>query len=324
MENTYNNRVLVVGSVAQDTIQTLAGKRENVLGGAGVFFSYACSFFAPVEMVGVVGDDFLPEHLRLLEDRHIDIRSLKKVKGKTFHWEGIYSDDFNTAHTLKTKLNVFADFKGEILPDQQRIKYLFLANIEPALQLKVASQMEDPDLIATDTMNYWIDGKREELLKVLRITEILLINDSEAKQLGEDANLARAAYNILSLGPKVLIVKRGEYGAMMFCKDKRNKLKIFSAPAVLLDRVVDPTGAGDSFAGAFIGYLASCGRINEDNLRVGVVLGCAVASFIVEGFSLDGLKGQSINTIYRRFNSIREISHFDEMIVSKVKNGTTD
>lgn len=308
------NDVLVVGSVALDDVETPFGRRKNSLGGSAVYFSLACSIFSAVSMVGVIGEDFPEEHILLLNTRGVDTRSLKRKKGRTFHWQGRYDLDLNLAHTLKTELNVFADFKPELYPRQSDAKYLFLANIDPELQLRVAREMSNPDIIAADTMNYWIDSKRRNLLKVLKITDFLLVNDAEARQLGKEANLTKACRKIISWGPKVVVVKQGEYGVIMFYSNaKGGKIKIFSAPAIPLDTVVDPTGAGDSFAGAFIGYIASKGRINEEIIRHAVTMGSVVASFTVEGFSVDELMKADLKKIYRRFSQLRDMAYFGDI-----------
>jgi sugar/nucleoside kinase (ribokinase family) len=309
-----DNQVLVVGTVALDDVETPFGKKENALGGSAVYFSWANSFFSSVSMVGVIGEDFPNQHLNLLDQRGIDIQALKKINGKTFHWEGKYEYDLNTAHTLKTDLNVLADFDPELLPYQRDIKYLFLANIDPVLQLKVAKEMNEPKVIATDTMNYWIESKREDLLKVLKITDYLLVNDAEARQLGEESNLIAACRKILSWGPKVIIVKQGEYGVTMFYHDdSKEKIQVFAAPSIPLETVIDPTGAGDSFAGAFMGYLASQKKINEKTIRSAVAMGSVVASFTVEGFSLDALKEVEMEDIKKRFRSLRNIAYFEDI-----------
>lgn len=318
IQKKNDNRVLVIGSVALDDIQTPFARRKISLGGSAVYFSWACSIFSKVSMVGVVGTDFPGEYIDSLNKRGIDTQSLCRVKGKTFHWQGRYDNDFNTAHTIKTDLNVFADFKPAVLPQQTAIKYLFLANIDPVLQLKVAKSMKSPYVVATDTMNYWIESKRKDLLKVLKITDFLLINDAEARQLGKETNLMTACGKILSWGPKVVIVKQGEYGVTMFYTNRRGgKVKIFSAPAFPLGNVADPTGAGDSFAGGFMGYLASTGKISEDALRQAVVIGSIVASFTVEDFSIDMLKRADLKKINKRFNELRRIAFISDIKEAK-------
>ncbi len=310
-----DSKVLVVGSVALDDIETPFGRREVSLGGSAVFFSWACSLYAPVSMVGVVGEDFPEEHINLFNGRGIDTRGLLKEKGKTFHWQGRYDFDCNVAHTIQTDLNVFANFKPRLLDDQCDIKYLFLANIDPVIQLEVASKMKNPMVVATDTMNYWIESKRADLMKVLEITDFLLVNDAEARQLGEEANLVAAAKKILSWGPKVVIIKQGEYGVTMFYSDEDgDTIETFSAPSIPLETVMDPTGAGDSFAGGFMGYLASQNNINGDTMRRAVAVGSVVASFTVEGFSIDSLKEAKLEDIVKRYSRLRNISSFKSII----------
>ena len=308
------NEVLVVGSVALDDIETPSGRRENALGGSATYFSWACSLFSPVSVVGVVGEDFPLQYLHLLNQRGIDTQALQKMKGKTFYWKGRYDFDFNTAHTLKTELNVFANFNPQLFPYQSRMKYLFLANIDPVIQLKVAQKMKNSGIIATDTMNYWIEKKKKDLLKVLEITDFLLVNDAEARQLGGEANLISACRRILSWGPKIVIVKQGEYGVRMFhLSKKKEKIETFSVPSIPLETIIDPTGAGDSFAGAFMGYLASQRKTDEKTLRLAVAMGSVVASFTVEGFSLEALEKVNLKNVYQRFHDLRNITYFEDL-----------
>ncbi|MBN2408021.1 MAG: sugar kinase [Elusimicrobia bacterium] len=309
-----DNKVVVVGSVALDDVQTPFGRREVSLGGSAVYFSWACSLFSKVSMIGVIGDDFPDEHVRMLEERGIDISGLERVRGKTFHWRGRYDFDLNIAHTLDTQLNVFAEFSPKLLDYQREAKYLFLANIDPALQLDVVRQMKAPRIVAADTMNFWIDGKRDDLEKVIGEIDYLIINDAEARQLAGEGNLVTACRKILERGPEALVVKQGEYGVTMFHAGKGNKgMEIFSAPSVPLDSVIDPTGAGDSFAGAFMGYIASEKKVNDSVIRRAVIMGCVVASFTVEGFSLDRLKEVDEKSIRERFSRLKKISYFDDL-----------
>jgi sugar/nucleoside kinase (ribokinase family) len=300
--------------VALDHIQTPFGGRKNSLGGSAVYFSWACSLFGNVSMVGVVGEDFPDQHIQMLEHRGIDTRSLEKIKGKTFHWEGKYDFDFNIAHTLNTELNVFASFNPRLDDYQKEMKYLFLANIDPVIQLKVAQDMKGPKIIATDTMNYWIENKKDDLLKVLKVSDFLLVNDAEARQLAGTPNLISACTRILSMGPRVVIVKQGEYGVAMFYRNKEEgKIEVFSAPSIPLETVVDPTGAGDSFAGAFMGYLASQDEISDKAMRSAAVMGSVVASFTVEGFSLDALKEADMDKVRRRYSRLRKMAYFEDI-----------
>ncbi len=290
----FKNAIVTVGSIAFDTLETPAGKAERVLGGSGNYFSIAASFYAPVQVVGVVGDDFPESHLEWLGQRQIDVSGVERVPGETFHWVGSYDTNMNEAKTLSTRLNVFEHFDPKLKATHRSSPYAFLANIDPVLQQRVLDQMESPKLVACDSMNFWIAGKPEELKKTLRRVDILSINEGEAYLLSGERNLAQAAQRIRAMGPAVLIVKRGEYGAAMFTTHGT-----FMAPAYLVDRVVDPTGAGDSFAGAFMGYLAEAGahrnmaketpEIWETLLRKAVVAGCVMASFTVEDFSIHRL-----------------------------------
>ncbi|MFC2091293.1 PfkB family carbohydrate kinase [Elusimicrobiota bacterium] len=311
-KETSKDSVLVVGSVALDDISTPSAKRQRSLGGSAVYFSWACSFFSPVSMVGVVGEDFPEKHESMLSNRGIDIRGLKRKKGKTFHWSGRYDNDFNVAHTLKTDLNVFSAFVPRIFSYQRKMKCLFLANIDPQLQLAVAKSMEGPRLIAADTMNYWIDTKKDDLFEVLKIIDFLLINDAEVRQLAGENNIIRACKKLISKGPRGILVKQGEYGAMMYYRDPlKKRFSVFSVPSFPVETVVDPTGAGDSFAGAFMGYMSASGKIDDKTLRAAVVNGCVAASFAVEGFSLDGIKNRTMTSINRRKKILKDISLID-------------
>ena len=299
--------IVVVGSVAFDTIETPAGRADRVLGGSANYFSLASSFFTPVKMVGVVGSDFPDEHFDFLKSRNICTEGLQKVEsGNTFHWVGRYDATFSNAETLSTQLNVFEHF-SPILPQSYRQSpYVFLGNIDPTIQAQVLEQVKKPKIVACDTMNFWIYGKREELLKTLKLVDILIINETEAKELAEERNLVLAARKIRHLGPNILVVKRGEYGAMMFTADS-----VFFAPGYPLARVVDPTGAGDSFAGGFMGYLAESGNsFEEEHLRRAVVYGNTLASFVVEDFSFNRLKDITKEQIHNRFKEFVSIASF--------------
>lgn len=288
------NSILAVGSMAFDTIQAPAGKAESVLGGSVNYFSIAASFYSPVEIVGVVGEDFPRSHLTWLSERKIDVSGVQVVPGKTFHWVGSYDQNLNEAKTLSTALNVFEHFKPHLSPSHQNVPYVFLANIDPVLQQSVLNQVNSPRLIACDSMNFWITGKLDELKKTLKRVDILSINEGEAYLLSGQKNIARAAEFIREMGPSVIIIKRGEYGATLFTPHG-----VFLAPAFPVANVVDPTGAGDSFAGAFMGYLAEAGadrKMSKENpeawdhlLRRAVVAGCVMASFTVEDFSMHRL-----------------------------------
>lgn len=303
--------IVVVGSIALDSVETPFGKVKEALGGSAVYFSVAASFFVLVGLVGVVGDDFPKEHIVLLESRGVDTSGLARKPGKTFRWVGRYDYDLNKAHTISTELNVFAEFEPEIPDRLRKAPFLFLANIDPELQDKVLSQITSPRLTALDTMNFWIEGKPNELEKVISKVDILLINDAEVRQLADEPNLVKAAKKLLSLGPSRIVVKRGEYGAMMFSQEG-----IFFAPAYPLERPVDPTGAGDSFAGGFLGCLARSGELSEDNLRQAVVMGSVIASFAVEDFSLNRLLKLKPAEIKERFREFIKLTRFEGSLPS--------
>jgi sugar/nucleoside kinase (ribokinase family) len=278
--------LVVVGSVALDSVKTPFGKVTEALGGSATYFSYAASFFATVRIVGAVGGDFPGEHLELLRKRGVDVSALEVLpEQKTFRWTGEYGFDLNEAKTLDVQLNAFATFKPKLGPVHRKARFLFLANIDPVLQLDVLSQMDQPTLVALDTMNFWIEGKREDLLRVLARVDVLLINDAEARMLAREPNLIKAARAIATMGPKTVVIKRGEYGALLVSNGQ-----FFFAPAYPLESVFDPTGAGDTFAGGFMGYLAQQDATDAAALRRAMVRGAAMASFTVEDFSLERLK----------------------------------
>jgi sugar/nucleoside kinase (ribokinase family) len=296
--------IVVVGSVALDSVETPFGKVERALGGSATYFSVAASFFHPVKLVAVVGEDFSDEHVALLSSRGVDLEGLVRAKGKTFHWRGRYND-LNVAETLLTELNVYADFSPDLPESYRGAEYIFLANINPDLQMKVLQQVSSPKLIACDTMNLWINTARDELMEVLRHVDLLILNDGEAKAIAQEENLIKAARKLLELGPKRVIVKKGEHGAISLTSET-----FFALPAYPLERVVDPTGAGDSFAGGLIGYLASKGRTDEGTFRRAIAYGTVLASFNVEDFSLRRLSSLSRADIERRINHLREITRF--------------
>lgn len=303
------NHVLIVGSVALDSVQTPSGKAERALGGAATYSAVAASFFAPVRIVGVVGDDFPAEHLAFLKSRGIDTEGLKVVPGgKTFHWAGCYEGDMNQANTIATELNVFSDFSPD-LPDSYRSsEFVFLANIDPELQLKVLDQVSNARLTAMDTMNFWIAGKPEKLREVMSRVDVVFINDAELRQFTGAPNLVRAAAEIHNIGPSYVIVKKGEHGAVMYC----NEHTCFSAASYPLEDVTDPTGAGDSFAGGFMGYIAATGEITDANLRRAVVYGSTLASFNVQDFSLNRLKRLTRAEIISRYEEFKRMVFFEE------------
>jgi sugar/nucleoside kinase (ribokinase family) len=297
--------ILVVGSVAFDSISTPFGEAAEVLGGSACYFATSASFFTDVDLVAVVGEDFPQRHIDFLSGRGIGLDGLQRSAGQTFRWKGRYEYDLNEAHTLDTQLNVFEQFKP-VLPDSYReAEYVFLANIDPELQLEVLEQVKNPQLVACDTMNFWIAGKREALIRTLSRVDTLVINEAEVRQLAEEPNLVKAAAVVRSFGPKTLVVKRGEYGVLMF-----GEHSIFSAPAYPLEAVFDPTGAGDTFAGGLIGYLAATRNLDEANLRKAIVFGTVMASFTVEQFSLDRLRELDYREIEDRYRRIRLLTEF--------------
>jgi sugar/nucleoside kinase (ribokinase family) len=300
--------LLVVGSIAFDSVKTPFGAADEVLGGSAAYFSTAASYFTTVKLVAVVGDDFPDKHVNFLKSRKIDVSGLQKSKGQTFRWKGEYGFDLNEAKTLDTQLNVFETFKPKI-PDAYRAsEVVFLANIDPVLQREVLHQIDKPKLVACDTMNFWIGGKRDELIKTLAEVDILLINEAEARELAGEPNLVKAARAIQAMGPKTLIVKRGEYGSVMF-----NSGGVFSAPAYPLEAVFDPTGAGDSFAGGFMGYLDNVRNFDEASLRQAIIFGSVMASFNVEDFSLNRMKSLDYKEIEGRYREFRKLTSFEDI-----------
>ena len=295
--------LLVVGSVALDSVETPFGKVREVLGGSATYFSYSASFFTQVRLVATVGEDFPDAHLRLLEDRGVDTGGLQTSAGRTFRWTGEYGYDLNEAKTLETQLNVFAEFRPVLTDGLGRVPYLFLANIDPELQLDVLRQMKErPRLVALDTMNFWIQRKREALRRVLSEVDVITINDGEARQLASEPNLLRAARAISAMGPRTVVVKRGEYGALLMTGGT-----LFFVPAYPLESVYDPTGAGDTFAGGFMGYLAAQDRIDAAAMRRAIVYGTVMASFTVEDFSLKRLTLLKPSDIAERYAALHEL-----------------
>ncbi len=301
-------KLLVVGSVALDTVKTPFGEVSEVLGGSATFFSTAASYFTSVDLIAVVGEDFPPQHLDFLKSRGIDVTGLERRPGATFRWKGEYTHQLNEAHTLDTKLNVFETFRPQI-PDAYRSPdLLFLGNIDPELQLDVLQKLSRPPLVACDTMNFWINGKRDALWRVLEQVDILIINDGEARALGEDSNLVKVAKKVLARGPKHLIIKRGEYGVLMF-----NEKQVFGAPAFPLEDVRDPTGAGDTFAGGFLGYLTATGDRSLEAFKQAIIFGSVMASFTVEAFSLDRLRILDYKEVQERFRAFKRLTHFEDI-----------
>jgi sugar/nucleoside kinase (ribokinase family) len=308
--------ILVVGSVAFDSIETPHGKVDHCLGGAATHFSLAASYFTPVRVIAVVGEDFTAAHEKVMTDRGIDTRGIERAKGLSFHWTGSYVGNLNEAKTLGTDLNVFETFEPKIPDPYKDSEYLFLANIDPVLQGRVRSQMPKVKMVCGDTMNYWIADHRENLLKVLRELDVLLINDGEAKMLSGESNLVKAATKVMEMGPKILVVKHGEYGATAFFCDRSfmgatSVSMPFRAPALPLAEVVDPTGAGDSFAGGFYGYLASQPELTPAVFRTAMFYGGVMGSFAVERFGTERLQSVSSDEIEARFRLFREISHLE-------------
>lgn len=298
---------LVVGSVAFDTVETPFGRAENAMGGTAVYFSVAASLFTDVMLVGVVGDDFPESACAQLRDRGVDLRGLQLQHGETFRWVGEYGYDMNVAHTLDTQLNVFASFHP-VLPDAYRdANFLFLGNIDPKLQMDVRRQVTSPRLVVLDTMNFWIEREPEPLLRVIREVDGVLMNEAEIRQLTGRHNLYDAARVLQEMGPRYIVAKRGEYGAVLFDRDD-----IFVAPAYPTWDVRDTTGAGDSFAGGFVGYLDRCGSLDHDSIRAAVVYGTVMASFTVEDFSLGGLLRATPESIDERYRRLARVSRIGE------------
>jgi sugar/nucleoside kinase (ribokinase family) len=305
--------LLVVGSVALDTIETPFGIATDALGGSATFFSAAASLFCRVQLVGVVGSDYPVADLQFLAERGVDLSGLEQVEGESFRWSGVYSYDLNSRETRETKLGVFADFVPKIPAEFRSAEWVFLGNIDPVLQLDVLEQVEAPRLVACDTMNYWIHGKRNDLLALLKRVDLLLVNDTEARELTGDHNLLRAARWIQKQGPRMVVVKKGEHGAILFADQL-----IFYAPGYPLEDVYDPTGAGDAFAGGFMGCLARAGLADSDNLRRAMVYGSALGSFAVERFGLERLIELRPEEVHDRVQDFRELTAFDHVPVLTV------
>src|SRR5579863_2963755 len=306
--------ITVVGSVAYDSIETPAGRRERCLGGAATYFSLAASFFCDVRVIAVVGEDFGPEQEAVFAARKIDTRGIEHTKGKSFFWEGSYLENINEAKTHNTELNVFAAFEPKIPEAYRDSEFLFLANIDPVLQRRVLDAMPDVKLVAGDTMNYWIKDHRPALLEVLKGLDVLLINDTEARMLAGNNNLVQAARAVMSLGPRFLVVKHGEYGATLFHGSDPNggsAERAFRAPALPLEEVVDPSGAGDSFAGGFFGYIASQKELTPATFRHAMFYGSVMGSFAVERFGIERLVNLSRKEIDERFALFRELTHLE-------------
>jgi hypothetical protein len=306
--------ITVVGSVAYDSIETPAGKRDRCLGGAATYFSLSASFFTDVRVIAVVGEDFGARQEAIFDARKIDTKGIERAAGKSFVWEGSYLDDLNEAKTRNTELNVFASFEPKIPDSYRDSKFLFLANIDPVLQRRVRDQMPDVRLVGGDTMNFWIKDHRPALLKVLKGLDVLLINDTEVRMLAGKDNLLQAARAVLALGPRALVVKHGEYGATLFHganQTGKSAGRSFRAPAMLLEEVIDPTGAGDSFAGGFFGYLASQPELTPASFRRAMFYGSVMGSFACECFGTERLQKLTRKEIDARFTVFRELTHLD-------------
>jgi sugar/nucleoside kinase (ribokinase family) len=301
--------LLVVGSVAFDEVETPFGKCDKMLGGSGSHFSISASFFTNVRIVAVVGGDFGPEEQKVFDEHGIDTSDLERIpEGQTFRWRGRYEYDLNVAHTLDTQLNVFADFKPKLSELAKQSRLVFLGNIQPDLQREVREQVPKAELVALDTMNLWIDITRDALQRTIEVVDVMIINDAEARQLTGIPNLLKAARKILSWGPKALVVKRGEYGAALVSSDS-----YFAIPAYPLESVFDPTGAGDTFAGGFMGYLASQQTLDEAAMRRAMIFGSVMASFNVEEFGTDRVRRLSHPEINQRFRAFKQMTHFEEI-----------
>jgi len=298
--------ILVVGSVALDTVETPFGRAERVLGGSANYFTAAASLFTAVRVVGVVGDDYPVERLDFLRDRDVDLSGLESRAGESFFWAGRYDYDLNSRETTATELGVFADF-DPVIPERFRdARFVFLGNIDPVLQLDVLEQVDRPELVACDTMNYWIEGSRDALLKLLERVDVVLVNDAELRQLADQPNLLRGARWLQERGPRWVVVKKGEHGAILFAPDW-----IFFAPGYPLEEVYDPTGAGDAFAGGFLGYLAGSRSTGREELRRAMIYGSATGSYAVEQFSVDRFRSLTANDVAHRVEEFREMTAFE-------------
>ena len=305
--------ILVVGSVAFDTIASPSGRVENILGGAATYFALAASYFTDVRVVAVVGEDFSADHERVLKKRGIDTRGIERAPGKTFRWGGHYTENLNEAKTDFTELNVFEKFQPKIPKTYLDTQFLFLANIHPSLQTAVRREMDGVRLTGGDTMNFWIHGTPRELAEMLRLVDLLLINDTEAKLLAQETNLPRAAQKVLALGPQALVIKHGEYGATIFFREGAFGIghHPFRAPALPIEQVQDPTGAGDSFAGGFMGYIAAQDELNREVLKRALFFGGVMGSFAVERFGTERLQSLTREEIDERFQVFRELTHLE-------------
>jgi sugar/nucleoside kinase (ribokinase family) len=304
--------LLVVGSVALDSVETPFGHVDGAVGGSATYFSAAASLFCPVQLVGVIGSDFPLHELAFLERRGVDLAGLVQRPGESFRWSGQYSYDLNSRETLETRLGVFADFQPTIPEPFRRTGRVFLGNIDPELQLDVLGQVHEPEFVACDTMNFWIAGKRDALLEVLRRADLLLVNDAEARELSGDHNLLRAARWIQARGPRLVVVKKGEHGAILFSDEL-----VFFVPGYPLEEVYDPTGAGDAFAGGFMGYLARTGTVGTDDLRRAMVHGSAMGSFAVERFGVERFRTLTVTEVQDRVRAFRDMTSFEHLVAAE-------
>jgi len=299
------SKVLVVGSVALDSVETPFGSKKETLGGSAVYSSVSASFFAPVSLVAVVGKDFPEDYIKLLRGRQIDLQGLEVSAGRSFRWKGRYGYDLNVAFTLSTELNVFEHFHPKLPKSYQHIPYVFLANIDPDLQLSVLKQLNRPKLVALDSMGFWIEKKKRSLLELLPRVDLILLNDQEARALTGNTNLAMAGKALIRQGPRMVLIKKGEHGVLFFAKDFT-----FSTPAYLLETIKDPTGAGDTFAGGFLGYLSRQRRLEDTSIRKAIIYGSVMASFAVEDFGLARLLSLKQREIQQRFNEFKTFTRF--------------
>lgn len=297
--------VIIAGTVALDSVRTPFGEVKEILGGSAVYASVAAKNFSRPGIVAVIGKDFPKQHIDFLENMGVDVTGLETQSGDTFRWEGYYDYDMNQAHTVDTKLNVLASFDPKVPEAYRNAKYVFLANTDPEIQMKTLKQMHKPKLVMMDTMNFWIDSKKDELKRMIEKVDVIVTNDAEARQFFDTPNLISAGRSFLNLGPKAVIIKKGEHGAILFTENS-----CFSAPAYPLEKLVDPTGAGDSFAGGFIGWLAKTDDISPRNMRKAVIFGSAIASFDTEDFSLNKLKTITKDDIFNRYMMFQDIASF--------------
>ncbi|MBN2830775.1 MAG: bifunctional hydroxymethylpyrimidine kinase/phosphomethylpyrimidine kinase [Candidatus Omnitrophica bacterium] len=297
--------VLVLGTVALDTVKTPKGIRRDIIGGSAAHFSMSARFFTKVSIVACVGEDFPQKNINLLKSKGLDLDSLSVQKGKTFHWQGEYKGDLNTAITLKTELGVLSSFKPNILKKQREIKYVFLANVDPDIQQSLLKNMHSPEIVALDSMNYWIDTKRKSLIRLLKDVDIYLANDKEAISLSQESNLIKAAKSLCRMGPSMVLIKKGEHGSLFY-----DGKYFFALPAYPAEEVIDPTGAGDTFAGGFMGYLAKCGKVNALTIKNALAYGTVAASFNIEGFGLEAPARLKISDLNNRFSKFKKYASF--------------